>query len=1420
MKRKYKWLSGTIIGLVAIIGIGYGAIPVAERALTPYVEEQINNAIAGHMSYESWHVSWGGTVHMHNVNLTDKNREQVATVTDVTISLDWTQLLPYVLGEVAPERLISRVSLTDGEVSVKEVAAGHWNVQDITKPSTSDTPLEFKALIELDGIKANIVPLAKPAIVVTNAKGLLAFVDYPVIEGNVSAQVNGDEVHVNGRINTDTLDDYEVRLASPSVHLTPYAAYVPYDHLDGTLTGTAITIRSQDGKLSYEGVTTLQNGSVDYENYKIRQAGGTISLHKDKVALVNGKVLINDNYVNLSGTADIGDLDHITVNASANTKQFTIENVIDMGVTGKVNADLKITGEITNPHVSGTVDASDLTYDGYHVDHARGQFDYKDQLVTLREAETTMSGGEITGQGTYQVDTQNFDAALDIKNMPLSLANAFSSVALGGTVSGHVSLSGTGSDIKSLAAQVASDYVTVNGVRATAVSAALSKSGEDYLIDYANATLGEGSVTARGKISTTGLDMDVHGQNIDLRMAQPYVSIPVKGLADVNLKAQGSFANINASGTIHLKDTVLKSTTIRQGTVDFGLADQVLTINRGTLVGPMGDYSVSGTVDLGKQSLDVQAAINGARIEELLPLVSEEPITGWINSKNHITGTFNNIDVKGYVHAWDGSAYGKLFSEVNAMYHYTPEHTHIAHLEATSYGATITGEGYINGNDLDINLLADSVNLEPWLKDTSLPITGYAAFSGHVGGNFSNPTFTGEMASSNLNVKGANIYDVVGEVDGSPEAVNVSELSFNDGQGKYRFTGGVGLSNERLFGDLTIEDGSLKTILGAVGNPVPNLDGHIHTEMKLDGTITAPHVSVNGTIENLSAGDNVLGTATIDGELNNRTIKINTFNLPIGDGLIAAAGSANLDGDSQIQLAARELPLGILSPLWNNSLTIDGNLNGIINVSGKTKNPEVEMSATIKNGLYNGVLIDEVTALATMSDQVIHIQQVLGRRGTYSLKAYGDVPLAAFYTSEVLEPTDKRSINLSIDANQADLGVVPLFTPMVTSASGPISGIIKITGTADNAQAKGSINIKDGSMLIKGVKLPLTGIEGQLNFKGQAVDLTSQAVMGKGNAGLSGTVTWDHNKISNYTGALQLNKMNIMSEYFTGPLTAELYVTPVNGMPTLTGNVDLNDVRASIPLDFESSEGGTPIGLNVTVNADKNVRLYNSVLYDMTVRGKAQFTGTTVDPIAEGKFVVTKGSLKYISNRFNITEGVANFVNGSIFPELHVSANANVKSYKVMMNLDGPATQMKLSFSSDPNLTEQQIISLLTFGREVGKESGVTADDANSLLASSLQSLAGGYLESAFQNIGIDMVNITTGSLDQTDTNTRDTAGNFNIQLGKYITPNLMVTVSRGLNNDMTAAGFQYDITRQIGVTGWINSNQKSYLGAQWHKRF
>ena len=109
-------------------------------------------------------------------------------------------------------------------------------------------------------------------------------------------------------------------------------------------------------------------------------------------------------------------------------------------------------------------------------------------------------------------------------------------------------------------------------------------------------------------------------------------------------------------------------------------------------------------------------------------------------------------------------------------------------------------------------------------------------------------------------------------------------------------------------------------------------------------------------------------------------------------------------------------------------------------------------------------------------------------------------------------------------------------------------------------------------MKLTSVENEITGIDGDLIFSGQQGDFQSRINMGKGSAGLAAKVNWSGHSLTNYKAAVQLDGLEVRSEYVRGPLNGELYIADRDGLPTLIGNLNLEKVQFKIPLSMESSE--------------------------------------------------------------------------------------------------------------------------------------------------------------------------------------------------------------------------------------------------------
>ena len=509
-------------------------------------------------------------------------------------------------------------------------------------------------------------------------------------------------------------------------------------------------------------------------------------------------------------------------------------------------------------------------------------------------------------------------------------------------------------------------------------------------------------------------------------------------------------------------------------------------------------------------------------------------------------------------------------------------------------------------------------------------------------------------------------------------------------------------------------------------------------------------------------------------------------------------------------------------PLVGKDIQATGWITGVLNVTGETKNPKVELSSSVESGSFNGIGIDEGFVLATMQDHVIQIQRIQGAKSGYKLSIYGKVPLAAIYTSGYIPANDSKSMDVTIDFNEADMAVIPLVTTSVKNATGPLKGVIRLTGTIDQPEAYGTVSVRNGTMKLASVENEITGIDGDLIFSGQQGDFQSRINMGKGSAGLAAKVNWSGHSLTNYKAAVQLDGLEVRSEYVRGPLNGELYIADRDGLPTLIGNLNLEKVQFKIPLSMESSESTRNMGVDVTVHAGKGVRLYDRTLYNMFISGDVHFGGTLQNPTASGQFDVRNGTFKYLSHVFNITKGKAHFVGGSYLPNLQLEAETNVSNYNIMLSVKGTVDHMDLTLSSNPNLSQKQIISMLTFGRGADSNSStLTNDDVNAVATAGLQMFAFGYVQDALQNtLGLDRINITTGSIDPDEPTNKETAGNYNIEIGKYVLPKVMLTYSQGINNKQKKYGIEYSVKRNLKFTAWRTSEGNNYIGGRWTRSF
>ena len=1426
MKRKH-WLVGIVLsGCVGVVG--FGLQPLSETYVGPYVQEQLHTALNGTVSYSSFHIGWDGSVQMKDLVVDDAKGQQVLTADALTVSIQWLKVLQYPFGQVSPDALLGTITVTSPHVNVVQDEHGQWNVLQLVKERESDSPSQFSGLLRLEkGSISLFLPQAEPL--------QLSDVDVTVLgdgghmlDGVVDAQLGKEHIHSKLQWALDDSGARSFYIETPHLDIAPIVSRISLPSevspMTGELTDVALTLTQRGGFWYGEGGLSFQNVGTTIQDYRLTSGKGTVQIHGDVLFLDGIEANVNDEHLRMNGTVHHVFDEDPTLHVNVGLKEWNLASFDQLPMTGYITADALLTGPVSNVKASGDVELRDVAYEGITVNRGKAHLSYGDQVIHVEDAELSAQGGTVRGTSSYHMDTEDFSAQLGVQDVSLYGLPLEGLPSVQGIVSGSLTIEGKQGAIANINGSVHGHHIEYQSILVDALDASLSWDGAQLIVPYLNGTWGRGTFTGSGRFGNGTFGINLHGTNIGLEQFNEWSPKPLGGTVSLEANLQGSLEN--PTGTVMIAGETLSygTTKFDRAFVKTKLEDTNLHILEGDMEYRKSTYDLEGFIQLdGEQTVDIKGSAKDVRIEDVLPNFADIPMTGWLNTDIHMQGTLQHLQIEGHLKAWDGSAYGKLFSSIEGAYTYHDGHLHLPRLDISTYGSSIIVDGDIQDKQLDINFVGDAVPIEPFVRDAGLNIVGYVGAEGHLGGTVDAPIFEGKVQSDTMQVKDTTLHDITGSVYITPQVVHLQGLTFTgSGTSRYEVKGGVQLENpKRLFGYVRVRDGDLHQLLALTNVKVPDVNGKLQATIELGGTSDSPRLDVKGTLEHTTIRDEVVGTATVDIGYGGRTINIRTFKLPIKEGLIVGKGKADLDGATDIQLVASKVPVQTVLPLVTQDVKAQGNWNFIINVHGLTKSPKVEFSSEVEQAVINGISLDQLSILGTMEDQVVNIQQGMIKKSDSSIKVRGKLPLGAFVTNEYVSDDMTKQFDVYVDMNEANLSVLPLMFKEVQSADGAIHGVVHVTGNSSNILANGTVELANGSMKLQSLKKPVTQLKGQLLFRGNHVDMTGSTTMGKGNAGLSGNIGWKGSGITSYYGALQMKGIEIGHEFYTGPLDGELYIVDKQGMPTLVGAITLHDVVASIPLSFESSDTSIPLGLDLTIDAKDNVRLYNPLLYDMFLQGKVTFEGTVGEPKASGKLSVNKGYVKYLNNRFKITEGQAKFATGSIIPELNVRSMANVKSYRISLQAEGPATQMKLKLSSEPNLSERQIISLLTFGRSVGNTSGVTAEDANALLTSSLKSLAFGYVEDVLQDtLGLDMVNFTTGSLDGKDSRDLKEKTNLNVTIGKYVVPDLMITLSSGLNNNQLAYGFQYDINRSISATGWINNENKRYLGAQWRYRF
>ena len=329
---------------------------------------------------------------------------------------------------------------------------------------------------------------------------------------------------------------------------------------------------------------------------------------------------------------------------------------------------------------------------------------------------------------------------------------------------------------------------------------------------------------------------------------------------------------------------------------------------------------------------------------------------------------------------------------------------------------------------------------------------------------------------------------------------------------------------------------------------------------------------------------------------------------------------------------------------------------------------------------------------------------------------------------------------------------------------------------------------------------------------------------------MTGGFSFSNLEFTDYSFDFAAVNLDINSDAYKGLLNANFNFSESEfyhwKLPKLSGHINIDKCRLSIP-DITTDDEPLPnILLDVSLNLGNKIHFYETKIFglkiDTYLTGNVHFGGTTNHPQNAGSIAVKRGgTLTYLESVFNIREGELHFNQiGSFMPTVHFAADSRIGSTKIFLRVNGqPPNNVDFKLTSSPEMTQEEIIKLLTLRDSYvrGGDLNLTGADA---LAIGLQMTVLSEIENTLKRtLGIDQFNVSRGSGSMFEShnpgdqgaNSRDDARDYNIKIGKYIGDKFMIRYTRGFGSHrVNRFGIQYDFNENMGLT--IEKEGKHYI--------
>jgi hypothetical protein len=948
------------------------------------------------------------------------------------------------------------------------------------------------------------------------------------------------------------------------------------------------------------------------------------------------KVDFSKKIPELTLAADLRKIDLVTLSQNA------------PGIVGDLDGEMNLSGPMSN--LKGDLSASlrDASFFGQPKDKLTSSFRVRDGDIYLESFSATSKASSIISSGKISRDL-NFDFQAKAQGIRLSGEGIFGEMeatvnSFQGDISWKLDKKFFASPLKNL---------TASGQ----IKLSEGKVG-DQLFDLAqgNFTVGKGlisiqDVSLQRKLSVlrasgqTGIgfptSLNIAGENINLEDLKilnyllPKEAKDPKGYANINIEITGELSkdtqiasfdpllDLNARGEIDFTNLKAAEVPKAKGILKFQWQDRNLNFSECSFKTPGSD--VSFDMFYGK---DDQIKGKAQGIVDFSEFKKFTAKYGKINGKLGINlaaqGNFTDPDLAASFWLLDPRFNNIDFDKIEGSFVYFRNKLSFPKPLLLSNGKSqYELSGNLNLTELDLNF-----------KIVRSDLSSFVNLSRNIQAEFSRRLYspTAEKKSK------INLSSLVLPTPRQFTQEEIINLYGHNGERKYFLK-----SWQNMLKDVE------KAIAAA---PEENLGGKLTGNFYLKGKFNDLAGKFTGEVKDGFFRNFTFKRLGAEALLAHKKIKINKFELSKERGIFSFLGEIGFDGNIDLNLSARRMPLDTLKILFDKEFKGTFDLNA--SLEGPFLNPKISAEAMGSNVTLAGLPFTQISFAVSKFNSTIFIHDFSLLEGKHLSSISGSIPL-----------TSTGKIDLKADLKENALGLFNLLTNEVNWKKGSSAASINIGGTPEQPDINGNISLKNTSVRVKALNSEIKDIKGEAKIENNQMRIESLTGYWKGKSsrnypnplGLAGTI--DLRRLFSKKRMVDLNLIlsptNIYADFpnlYVGQIKikrAELsgpYYFDFSKGPTLRGEADINNAVITLSQANGREEKALPLNFDLSVDLSKNVYAVmgdiatfdlSNIFMNLELQSKKlKISGSYAYPSLLGNIFLKRGTVTIFNREFSL----------------------------------------------------------------------------------------------------------------------------------------------------------------------------------------